>query len=304
MADRTLLDGNIVKQNLISAGTGKLFITPADNEGTVGQVLTSGGPGVQPNFVNLPVASSNATIDFQRFNSSGTWTKPAGLHANSPVLIRNWPGGGGGELSANNSPGQGGGGGGFNDRWTTLGALAATETVTIGAGGLGRVTTTASGGNGGNSSFGALLTVYGGLGGGPGGGDGGGPMNPAVLGNGGRIVYDATGTNSFFHGQGAVATGLGAQGIYHGGGGGLGANAGGQSLYAGAGGAGHSATVSATGGIGIGGGNGGNSGANGASATAGVQPAGGGGSAENTGGASSGAGGPGRIDVIVFGFPA
>jgi hypothetical protein len=292
-----LQDGNVVQADYTDSGLVKLRITPDDDIGHDGQFYGNVGGVMQ--MTDLPSSSSNATIDFQRFNSSGTWTKPLGLNANSPVLIRGWPGGGSGRLGSGG--GGGGGGGGYTERWCVLSDMGVTETVTIGAGGPARVGSSANGASGGSSTLGSLFSATGvGGGGGPGGGFGGGPI--AGL----DILSAAT---PVVHGQGSPGgSGSATGGIWHGGGGGADSGASGingaNSIYGGGGGAGASSGAAGTAGTSQNAGNGGAAGFNGASGTAGQQPAGGGGGAENTGGASSGAGGPGRIDVIVFGFPA
>lgn len=296
---RNLADGNAIKTDYSVGGIWKLRLTPSDSIGSTGDVLTNVGGSLQ--FQAPAVPTSNATINFQRFNSSGTWTKPTGLNALSPVLIRLWHGGGSGELGTN---GGGGGGGGYTDLWTTLGALGATETVTVGAGGAARVGSSAPGAAGGLSAFGAFSNGQGGGGGNNSGGDGGGPLTAPL----GRIYHDIA--TPAYHGQGGTsATIPGQSGVWHGGGGG--SNTGtsgrfnaGSSVYGGGGGSGTNGSTAGTAGTSVNAGNGGTAGANGTSGQAGTQPAGGGGAAENTGGASSGAGGAGRVDVIVFGFPA
>jgi hypothetical protein len=104
--------------------------------------------------------TSAAVVD--TFNSSGTWTKPA---SGSMARIQVWGGGGGagrGNLLIRQS---GGGGGGYNEITVALSSLAASVTVTVGAAGTGRTGSTGNGTAGGTSSFGALLSAFGGGGG-------------------------------------------------------------------------------------------------------------------------------------------
>ena len=108
-------------------------------------------------------AAPSGTVNVQTFNSSGTWTKPA---SGSMARIQVWGGGGGaGRANATNRQ-TGGGGGGYNEITVPLSTLAASVTVTVGAGGAGRSGSTGVGSVGGTSSFGALLSAFGGGGGG------------------------------------------------------------------------------------------------------------------------------------------
>lgn len=287
-------NGAVVQWDFSGGGgtQAKLVMTPGDNAGTLGQVLTSAGPGGLPDFEDAP-SPPTATADFQRFNSSSTWNKPSGYSANSRVLIRAW--GGGGSGSQGSAEEGGGGGGGYSECWKLLSELGATETVTIGAGGAAVASAGNNGNTGGNTTFGSHLTAYGGGGGtnaAPGtGGGGGGPLGAASLGTPGAplIANSATPT---FHG------GPGQAGIWHGGGGGTSNQAGGASVFGGGGGGGESGSAAAAGGTSVNGGNGGAGGVNGAAGTAGSQPGGGGGASES--GGASGAGGAGRVDVFVF----
>jgi hypothetical protein len=204
-------------------------------------------------------ANGGSRYAFWQFDESGTWTKPDWLADDALVFTRLWAGGGGGSSASN---GCGGGGGAYTEGWFRAGALASSITVTIGAGGA----VGATGGTGGNTSFGALLTAYGGAGGsGTLGGGGGGAFAAGAGRIGGR--WDG--------GDGATDTINAADGGQRGGGGGGGPavtsnrHFGGWSEYGGGGGGGRN-----TGGIGGTskfGGNGGNSG------VAGAIPSGGGG---------------------------
>lgn len=97
-----------------------------------------------------------AVTDYQVFTASGTWTKPAGIPANAVVIVEMWGAGGGG-MQHPTSPASGGGGGGYVRFELLASALAATQSVTIGAGGTGGSSPTA----GGSTTF-AGITANGG----------------------------------------------------------------------------------------------------------------------------------------------
>jgi hypothetical protein len=107
-------------------------------------------------------AAVGGGTDIQTFNSNGTWTKPS---TGSMARIEVWGGGGGAGRSSNNTLTSGGGGGGYNEITVPLSTLASTVSVTVGAGGAGRTGSTGNGNQGGTSSFGTLLSAFGGGGG-------------------------------------------------------------------------------------------------------------------------------------------
>jgi hypothetical protein len=255
------------------------------------------------------------------FTASGTWTKDTGLQR---IKVQTWGAGGSGGKGQTNNAGGGGGGGAYVENWLEASELAATETVTIGAGGA-SATTNANGTAGGTTTFGSLVTVYGGgagagsngevAGGGGGGvlgvggdaastapGDGGSPS--AASGSTGAVGEDSDGWGGGA-GGGANAAGGGKVGgaSASGGGGGGGAGstgggAGGSSIYGGAGGGGGGNTgAGANGGSSLFGGDGGPGAFDASNATAGTQPGGGGGGSET---GDSGAGGDGQVIVTEY----
>src|SRR3990167_448738 len=146
---------------------------------------------------------------FERFTASGTWTKPTAATGVYVEAFGAGGGGGGGRGGAAGTARNGGGGGGGGGRAFFIlpaSVLAATETVTIGAGGTegngGSSGAGADGTAGGNSTFGSFLTGYGG---GFGNGD-----SAAGTGNGGG------------GGGGSAAVGVNASGAAGGTGGGVG----------------------------------------------------------------------------------
>lgn len=130
--------------------------------GTSGNVLTSNG-------TTWASTAPSGSANFQEFTCSGTYTKPSGANF---VLVEAWGGGGGGSSGPRSSclrPGGGGGGGGsYTQRLFKAACVGATVTVTIGAGGSGGASRTTDNQNGlqgsvgGDTTFGSLLTAYGG----------------------------------------------------------------------------------------------------------------------------------------------
>ncbi|QFP95415.1 hypothetical protein SEA_MAKAI_23 [Arthrobacter phage Makai] len=103
-----------------------------------------------------------------KYTSSGTFQK-ATYPGAKMIRVRVQAGGGSGGCAAtastgNNSKGAGGGGGGYAERILYMENLAASETVTVGAGGA-STTTVGAGNTGGTSSFGTLCVATGGIGG-------------------------------------------------------------------------------------------------------------------------------------------
>ena len=91
-----------------------------------------------------------------------TWSKPAGLTGITVEIQA--PGGGACSVSSS-SGGQraGAGAGGYCKKTIAVGALGATETVTVGAYGAGGTGAASNGNNGGNCSFGAHCSANGGV---------------------------------------------------------------------------------------------------------------------------------------------
>lgn len=97
------------------------------------------------------------------FNASGSWTVPAGVKF---AFFEAWGAGGGGGAGDGSTLGGYGGGGGLYAAAYKAVTAGDIHTVTIGAGGASASAGGNSGGQGGSTSIGALLTAGGGLGGG------------------------------------------------------------------------------------------------------------------------------------------
>ena len=221
---------------------------------------------------------------FTKYETTGTftWTKPAGV---TTVIVFCWGGGGAG--GADNSQG-GSGGAGAACVITALAAadLGSSETVTVGAGGVG-TSSDGNGQNGANSSFGSHVIGYGGR-----GGDDDDDEVPfgsrawGMGGSGGRSNSGRDALDIFSGGTGGYSSyvdfseqgGPGGKAVFGGGGGGgaFGDNAGGTSVF---------------------GGNGGQGRDGGTNAVSGSQPGGGGGGAED---GVAGSGGDGAVWVITL----
>ncbi len=148
---------------------------------------------------------------FTEFTSSGTYTKDPGA---SFIMVEAWGAGGGGgsgRYNATRSGGRGGGGGAYTMRVFKASDVPSSVAVAIGAGGAGGTAkTTAADGNtgsyGGNTTFGSLLTAYGGV---PGGGgtnsnSNGGPGGGVLAKDGAPNLTYAGVTNVYYGGFGSA----------------------------------------------------------------------------------------------------
>lgn len=126
-----------------------------------GNGLTGGGALTGDVTLHL-----DAPISVTVITASGSWSKPAGLVYARIIAIGGGGGGGGVDLAANTTAAGGGGGAGsYSESLIAAATLGATETVTIGAGGVGGVTGGPSGQDGlvgVDTSFGAHVIAKGG----------------------------------------------------------------------------------------------------------------------------------------------
>ena len=166
----------LLREDLNNLGNNSITAAKlSTNSGTYGQTLQVNNAGTAIEMGNTGLVSC------QYFESSGTWTKPAGIRF---VRVQVVAGGGGGSGYA-----EGGGAGGYSEEIIDVTGVTSVS-VTVGGGGSG-VTYASAGGNGGASSFGSYVSATGGHGanrqgshsGGVGGVGSGGNIN--IFGGGG-----------------------------------------------------------------------------------------------------------------------
>lgn len=283
---------NVVLKNNTTSTAANRFLTPSADDVTLtpnaALLLQYDATASRWRIIGAPASGTGATVEV--FDVSGTWNKPTSKSPSTPVKVQAWGGGGSGANTSTGTPRSGGGGGGGYKEWNgTLSSLGNTETVTVGVGGITTPGNPENGYNGSSSSFGSLITAYGGTGGmgkndgsNVDGGAGGGFNATATRGNyindtggqgyGGRVDPFGVTTPSASTvalsagGGGAYDNGsnqTGGYSLYGGGGGGVRSGAGGTSLFGGAGGAGGQPGVAPGGGGGARFGSGSNNGANG-----------------------------------------
>ena len=268
----------------ISASTIAFEGTLPSQTGNAGEYLTTNG--TVASWGAIPPGSSKEV-----FTSSGTWVKPT---AGTIALVTIWGGGGSGARKQSD-PGGGGGGGACVQRLFQLSDLPGSAAVTIGAGGAAIASGTNANGNvGGTSSFGSLMSAYGGAGGtfSPQGGGGGGGSLGAGSGSSGGSGHSSILSGANYN----LLVSNGTSGDYGGASGASGAGSGGTAFWGGGGGGG--ATSGATqraGGDSLNGGDGATSN----TGTAASVPGGGGG-ASSQAAVASGAGGAGLCIVYIW----
>lgn len=199
---------------------------------TVRQIFTSADV--------IPAANLDAPgrlINVKTFTSSGTYTPTAGMKFCIVKGIGGGGAGGGAPATASGNVGLGAGGnaGAYGEGQFTAAQIGVSQTVTVGSGGTGTPT---SGGSGGSSSLGSLIT-FGGGSGSPSSGNTAPPLNAGngnptavctganiISGTGGASIigqitsssvgYSGPGANSAF-GTGGVATNVTGNGASAGG---------------------------------------------------------------------------------------
>ena len=272
---------------IANGGTGQTTVAAAiaallpSQTGNADKALTTNGTSL---LWSVITSSSFTKYTFAAGTGTGstrthTWTKPS---SGSTAIVLIWGGGGGG--GRDSSTGSGGGAGSNCQLGLfPLSDLGATETITIGQGGAGR-SNNGNGNTGTNSTFGSLLTSYGGNGGVEDTTDEF-SQGSTPFGTGSRST-DAS--RDLFAGS-ILAGGYGAKPTAD--------NTGGNAVFGGAGGGGCDRFgAGGAGGTSIIGGNGGQ-GQGDSNGDDGAIPGGGGGASEDN---TSGSGGNGECWVLIF----
>lgn len=231
-----------------NGGTGDVTLAPSQNiDGLASFIMYPG----EARLIQCDgsVFTSIVVSPFSRtFTSSGTFTKPPGYNYFGGEM---WSGGASGQrASGSTNGGSGSGGAACLPFVLPASVVGATETVTIGAGGLG-VSVDGPGNVGGSSSFGALITTakigfnpFGAVGSGASPGGLGGSIGQSADFQGGTAGVNGVGGTSFYGGGGGAGNNTdataynGGRSTWGGGGGGCCGGLGGASLFGGAGGPG------------------------------------------------------------------
>lgn len=156
--------------------TGEGPVQQVSGLGVATQVLTSNGIGLLPTWENPSGGGggNGGPIAVQVLTATGTYTPTPNMASCFVEIIGG--GAGGGDLSAAVGAAGGGGSGGYCRKFFLAVTIGASQSVTIGAGGIHSA-------NGGNTTFGALLTANGGVGGTDGAGGQGGVGGTATGGD-------------------------------------------------------------------------------------------------------------------------
>jgi hypothetical protein len=190
----TIATGAVTFAKMQSSTAASVFIGRGSASGAGAFQEITLGTGLAMSGTSVTVS---ATVKRTVFSASGTWTKDSRAVLVRVTVYGGGGSGGSGACVASGVGGSGGGGGGgasLSQAMFDAAALGSTETVTVGAGGasVAGVSATGAGTNGnigGDSSFGAWLTGYG-------GGRGGAGQSAAVSGGGGGAGTRGAGGNA------------------------------------------------------------------------------------------------------------
>jgi hypothetical protein len=180
----------------IATTIGANKVTNAKLAQTPGLTILGNNTAGTANVSSLTIAQVNTalgsfvSVNVQKFAASATYTPSAGMVWCSIEVWGGGGGGGGGETTTSGSCG-GGGAGGYDKLVASAATIGASQSVTIGAGGLAGSNTGGTGGTGGTTSVGALVQATGGTGGIGNTGSAGVAGGAGGVGSGGS--YSATG---------------------------------------------------------------------------------------------------------------
>ncbi|WP_455820592.1 glycine-rich domain-containing protein [Pseudomonas cerasi] len=216
-------------RNQLFTALKKLFIQSGNN---LSEIAAAGAGSINAALSNLTIGIRNSMT----FPTTTTWTCPDGV---TTVYVDACAAGGGGGYSASGNAGAGGGGGGQAVIRRVITVVPGTMyTITIGGPGTGGTSSSVNGTQGGNTTFGNLLTLVGGYGGlsngtaGASGGDGGVAATAGVRTS--SISFGGAGGGSLFGPGGAGGNGAmfgSIPGMFGGGGGGGAAGDGARGAY-------------------------------------------------------------------------
>jgi hypothetical protein len=156
-------DTSFTAYSVITGGTTSTgALQNVSGVGTLDQVLCSNGAGALPSWKTIAATGAFDVLNVQVFTTSGTYTPTSGMVYCIAECIGGGAGGSGASGDGNYSYGGGGGGGGYARAYLSASDVGASQTVTIGAGGLAGSNAGGGGGGGGTTSLGSLCAATGG----------------------------------------------------------------------------------------------------------------------------------------------
>lgn len=157
--------GSFVTGDIITDdGTGAFTVTQPGTD--VGWIAYVQDEDAYYSFTGSAWAIGLGSVALQVFTASGTYTPATGMAQCLVISTGGGGGGGGADSDGTARVATGGGGAGATAiELFSAATIGASQTVTIGAAGAAGANTGTSGGNGGDTTFGALHTAGGGLGG-------------------------------------------------------------------------------------------------------------------------------------------